>query len=306
MRGVMRANTVTDWHRKVETAILRMMNTLDEPLHFRQMSREVYSSPYHFHRKFRELTGENVHECLRRLRMEKAMHALRNSKTAVTEVAFDAGYETAEAFTKAFKHTYGLTPTLARKLPSWEGCLFSSVGLHYSERLQPNWFYLNPEGVHSMETKIIAFAAKRIVGVLNKGDYWGLPHAWESFHSILGEHQLYPHAKEWMSVFPDHDPQIPVKDKRSYAAVHVADDFTGTYGLQEYIIPEGLYAVTVHFGSSEEIGPTWDRWMEEWLPASGWRADPSRPNYEWYQNQCMPPELTLTFLCTPVVKIEGR
>ncbi|WP_234404769.1 helix-turn-helix transcriptional regulator [Paenibacillus bouchesdurhonensis] len=67
----MRTNTKIDWHRKVEEAILRMMNALDEPLNFRQISKEVYSSPYHFHRKFRELTCENVHECLKRLRMEQ-------------------------------------------------------------------------------------------------------------------------------------------------------------------------------------------------------------------------------------------
>ncbi|MDT3427056.1 hypothetical protein J2Z22_002590 [Paenibacillus forsythiae] len=45
--------------------------------------------------------------------------------------------------------------------------------------------------------------------------------------------------------------------------------------------------------------------MKEWLPESGWQADPSRPNYEWYQNSCVPAELSLTFLCTPVVKMDN-
>ncbi|MNI31474.1 Right origin-binding protein [compost metagenome] len=300
----MRTNTKIDWHRKVEEAIVRIMNALDEPLHFRQISKEAFSSPYHFHRKFRELTGENVHECLKRLRMERAIHLLRNSNASVTTIALESGYESSESFTRAFKHIYGLTPTNARKLPRWHGDIYSSVGLHYSEKPQSHWFYLNPEGVNSLDTKIIAFTSKRIVGVQNIGDYWGLPRAWEDFHKTLGKHDLHSHAKEWMSVFPDHAPEIPMKDKVSYAAMTVDADFDNIYDLQEYIIPEGLYAVTVHFGSSEEIGPTWDRWMNEWLPDSGWAADPSRPNYEWYQNQNVPPELALTFLCTPVVKIK--
>ncbi|WP_412177958.1 GyrI-like domain-containing protein [Paenibacillus terrae] len=62
-----------------------------------------------------------------------------------------------------------------------------------------------------------------------------------------------------MSVFPDHSPKIPPKDKISYAVITVDSDFDNTYDLQEYIITEGLYAVTVHLGSSEEIGPTWNR-----------------------------------------------
>lgn len=303
----MRTNTKIDWHRKVEEAIVRILGALDEPLNFRQISSELHSSPYHFHRKFRELTGENVHECLKRLRMERAMHLLRNTDRGILDIALDSGYETPDAFTKAFKRIFGLTPTDARKLPSWEGAVFSSVGLHYNESQPSHWFYLNPEGVNRMETKIVAFDAKRIVGVENVGDYWGLPKAWEKLHAVLKEHQLYPQAQEWMSVFPDHADPIPMPEKRSYAAIAVGADFQNeaNYGLMEYVIPAGLYAVTVHFGSSEEIGPTWDRWIQEWLPDSGWRADPTRPNYEWYQNQCVPPELQLTFLCTPVVKIEG-
>jgi DNA gyrase inhibitor GyrI len=64
-----------------------------------------------------------------------------------------------------------------------------------------------------------------------------------------------------------------------------------------------MYAITLHFGSHEEIGLTWDRWRKEWLPVSGWRHDPSRPSLEWYQNDAATaPELLLTFLCDPVVR----
>ncbi|MFD1175430.1 GyrI-like domain-containing protein [Paenibacillus puldeungensis] len=300
----MRTNTRIDWHRKVEEAILRIMGALDEPLDFRQISTEVYSSPYHFHRKFRELTGENVHECLRRLRMERAMHLLRTTNREITDIAFDSGYETLESFSKAFKRVYGLSPTDARKLSDWRGRIYSSVGLHYSERQQLHWFYLNPEGVNSLETKITSFAPKRVVAVENVGDYWGLPHAWEKLMHTVEQHQLFPYIRGSMCVFPDHDPAIPMEKKHSYAAVVVDTDFDNTYGLQDITLPEGLYAVTVHFGSSEEIGPTWDRWMNEWLPDSGWKVDTSRPNFEWYQNQCVPPELQLTFLCTAVVKMD--
>lgn len=300
----MRTYTRIDWHRKVEEAIRRMMTALDEPLSFRQISEEVHSSPYHFHRKFRELTGENVHECMKRLRMERASTLLRSTNGDITSIALDSGYQTLESFSKAFKRTYGLTPSDARSLPYWNGSINSSAGLHYSEKPQSHWFYLNPQGVNQVETKIIAFEAKRMVGIQNIGDYWGLPHAWEQLHQAVQKHGLDRYAKEWMCVFPDHDPNIPMEKKRSYAAMVVDSNFDNTYGLKEYVIPEGLYAVIVHFGSSEEIGPAWDKWITEWLPDSGWKADVTRPNYEWYQNQFVPPELQLTFLCTPVVKVE--
>jgi AraC family transcriptional regulator len=298
----MRTKTRTDWHGKVEKAIGGIMQSLDKAIDFRKISQEVFSSPYHFHRKFRELTGESVHNCIRRLRLERAMYYLRNTNEAITNIAFDSGYETLESFLKAFKAAYGLKPSDARKFRNWDGLLYSKASLHYIEKNKSHWFYLSSKGDERVDTKIISFNKKRIVGVENIGDYWGLPKAWENFHQSLKQNNLYGVAKEWMSVFPDHDDAIHIEQKRSYAAIVVDDKFENIYGLKELIIPEGLYAVTVHFGSSEEIGPTWERWIKEWLPESGWEVDTTRPNYEWYQNQCVPPELLLTFLCTPVNK----
>jgi AraC family transcriptional regulator len=278
------------------------MRSLDEPLSLKAISVEVCSSPYHFHRKFRELTGESVHACVRRLRLERAMALLRNTDGSVTDIALDSGYETPEAFSKAFKAVHGLTPTEARRFRNWDGLIYSKAGLHYDERNKSHWFYLNSKGDDSVETKIISFPKKRAVGVEVIGDYWGLPKAWEKLRGILVTNNLYASGKEFMCVFPDHDNNIPMSEKKSYAGMVVDTGFDNKYGLSELVIPEGLYAVTVHFGSSEEIGPTWERWQKEWLPESGWSIETSRPMYEWYQNDSPDPELNLTFLCTPMKK----
>ncbi len=300
----MRDATRIDWHGRVEIAIGRIMRSLDEPISFKAISAEVCSSPYHFHRKFRELTGESVHSCVRRLRLERAMVLLRNTDNAVTGIAFDSGYETLESFTKAFKTVYGMTPREARRLHNWDGFIYSKAGLHYdlNERNKSHWFYLNSKGDDSVETKIIAFPEKRAIGIENIGDYWGLPKAWEKLGQILHTNSLRKDVRGSVCIFPDHHEAIPMNKKKSYAAIIVDSGFDNKYGLSEIVIKEGLYAVTIHFGSSEEIGPTWERWQKEWLPESGWSVDTSRPMYEWYQNECAEPELMLTFLCTPVTK----
>ena len=298
----MRDATRIDWHSRVEEAIGRIMRSLDETVSYRAISAEVSSSPYHFHRKFRELTGESVQACIRRLRMERAMALLRNTDRSVTAIALDSGYETSEAFSKAFKTLYGLTPTEARRSPSWDGFIYSKAGLHYDERKKSHWFYLSSKGDDSVETKIIAFPDKRTVGVQNIGDYWGLPKSWAALHERLRADNLYAASLGFMSVFPDHDDAIPMREKRAYAAMMVDDHFENKCGFSEILISGGLYAVTVHFGSSEEIGPTWDRWQKQWLPDSGWQIDAARPMYEWYQNECAEPELQLTLLVTPIKK----
>lgn len=154
-----------------------------------------------------------------------------------------------------------------------------------------------------METKIVHLPARTIIGLQNVGDYWGLPRIWERFPTLLQENGIADHAKAWLSLFPDHYRDVPQNQKRSYAAVFVDDELQVSSELAVLDFREGLYAITVHFGSSEEIGATWERWDKEWLPSSGWKPDVDRPSFEWYQNgPPLPPELHLTFLCTPVRK----
>ena len=305
----MRDTTRHDWHEKIEKAIAVIIESLDEPDHkpitLRYLSQINHTSPYHFHRMFHEFTGETVHHCLRRLRLERASYKLNNTYERITDIALDSGYDSLESFSKAFKSAYGLNPSEVRNFVNWNGLLYSKSGIHYKPATKPLWYYLNRRGGNDMETKIITLPEKRIVCVENIGDYWGLPIAWEKFHKILGENNLHQYGREWMSVFPDHDEKIPVEEKRSYAAMTVDKDFVNKYGLKEVIIPEGIYAIAVHFGDTEGIGPAWDKWLAEWLPHSGWEVDYSRPNLEWYQNRVCDPELTLTFMCTPVKKVEN-
>jgi AraC family transcriptional regulator len=143
MGTVMRTNTRIDWHGKVEKAIGKIMQTLDEPVHFKEIANEVYASPYHFHRMFRELTGESVYGCIKRLRLERAMVILRNTHETITDIALDSGYQTLESFLKAFREAYGMKPSDARKFKNWDGLLYSKAGLHYDERKKSHWFYLS-------------------------------------------------------------------------------------------------------------------------------------------------------------------
>ena len=54
------------------------------------------------------MVGESVMEHVRRLRLERAAFRLKFSDQPVTRVAFEAGYETHEAFTRAFGAMFGL------------------------------------------------------------------------------------------------------------------------------------------------------------------------------------------------------
>src|SRR5262249_28966351 len=93
----------------------RISAQLDEALDSRALGRAAMLSPLHFHRVFRGIVGETPLELHRRLRMERAAYQLATSDLTVTRVAFDAGYETHEAFTRAFRQCHGATPSAFRR-----------------------------------------------------------------------------------------------------------------------------------------------------------------------------------------------
>ena len=74
-----------------------------------------YSIP-HFHRIFTAEMGENIAAYIRRIRLERAAQKLIHGATDLMQVAMDAGFQSHAAFSKAFKHRFGYTPSEFRKL----------------------------------------------------------------------------------------------------------------------------------------------------------------------------------------------
>ena len=111
----MKIGTKTFYQRAVQHAAELIVHRLDEALDLEPLAREAALSPFHFDRVFRGMLGETPLELHRRLRMERAAWTLLSWNRSVTAIAFDAGYETHETFTRAFRTRYGCSPSDYRK-----------------------------------------------------------------------------------------------------------------------------------------------------------------------------------------------
>ena len=111
----MRESTVEDYQQRLLRVLLHIQNHLDASLALDELADVAHFSPFHFHRIFRGMIGESVKEHVRRLRLERAAHRLRFTGQPVTEIAFDAGYQQHEAFTRAFRAMFEQSPTEFRK-----------------------------------------------------------------------------------------------------------------------------------------------------------------------------------------------
>jgi AraC family transcriptional regulator len=102
----MKPGTLSFYEHAVRNAMRAVTCNLDQALDVHALALGAALSPFHFHRVFRGMVGETPIELHRRLRLERAAWCLRHQETPVTEIAFAAGYETHESFTRAFRLRY--------------------------------------------------------------------------------------------------------------------------------------------------------------------------------------------------------
>jgi AraC family transcriptional regulator len=87
---------------------------LGSDLSLEAIAQDVGVSRYHLSRAFSISTGYGLAVYVRGRRLSKAAKALVNGAPDILSIALDAGYGSHEAFTRAFKQHFGLTPEQAR------------------------------------------------------------------------------------------------------------------------------------------------------------------------------------------------
>lgn len=140
--------------------IENMNNALDyieENIHRNVTSDEIakiaYSSKFHFLRTFYMLTGITLGDYIRQRRLSLAAKDIIASNMKIIDIAYKYGYETPEAFTKAFKKLHGVSPSEARK----EGINLKAI--------PPISFQITVKGEKRMDYKIVKKEEFKAVGV---------------------------------------------------------------------------------------------------------------------------------------------
>ncbi len=111
----MRVETELSYSERILKVLVHIQQHLDDEIPLEELARVAHFSAYHFHRIFKGIVGESVKEHIRRLRLERAAFRLIRTDQPVTTVAFDAGYEAHEAFTRAFRTMFNTSPSGFRK-----------------------------------------------------------------------------------------------------------------------------------------------------------------------------------------------
>lgn len=306
----MKAGTRTFYELAVQAAVERVIGDLDRALDLEALARGAALSPFHFHRVFRGAVGETPLELHRRLRMERAAWSLLHEDAPVTTIAFAAGYETHESFTRAFRTHYECSPTEYRQSgrPNGADCarpfqveLPARSGVHYQARRSEPVRVRFIRGDQAMEVVIKQMPELRVATMKHVGPYNRIGEAFARLGQIAGPTGLFGPASVMLGIYHDDPETTPAPELRSEAAVTITPEARVPQGLDERRIAAGPYACATHVGPYEQLGDAWARLMGEWLAGSGRRMSDG-VSYEVYRNSPAdtPKEKLVTELYIPL------
>lgn len=110
-----------EWRRQIQTIIGEIDACIrrrdDEALTLHALAARLGYSDFYMTRQFRAITGLSLREYLRARRLAFALAEVRDTDRRLLDIALDYGFSSHEAFTRAFRAEYGVTPADYRKRP---------------------------------------------------------------------------------------------------------------------------------------------------------------------------------------------
>lgn len=295
----MKNSTQQLYKERILRVLVFIQQNLDYDLSTDQLAKVAYFSPYHFHRIFSGMVGESLKEHIRRLRLERAAMRLKHTDKSVLEIALEAGYETHEAFTRAFKAVSGCSPTRFR---SSKNLLFKTkpAAVRYRNGGAIRDIKLAIGG-KAMQVEIRRLEPMRVAFVRHLGPYSEVATAWDKVCARLGAEGMLGPDTKFIGVCYD-DPDVTEPHKIRYdACVTVDDAFEAQGDIGVQTTGGGEYAVTTHIGPYSKLGETYAGLYGRWLAESG-RELRSQPCLELYLNdpEGTDPEDLLTDIYAPL------
>ena len=267
-----RGGTYQEREERVRVVLQAILTHGEGPLRLSELATEAGFSPFHFARIFTGTVGEPLMELARRVRLERAAYRLRITDVRVTDIAFEAGYDSLEAFGRGFRAAYGCSPASFRRAGGHPTLLPSPSGVHW-----------HPDGPivpvkwgsrkNMMQPKILRRAPLRVGTLRHVGESPGIDRGWAELQSILRQRGLDQPETRYFTRMYDDPSEVPPSETRYDLCFTVGSDFVPSGEIRCDELPGGEYAVFIHQGPDDLIVDTWDRAFREWLPASGREFD---------------------------------
>jgi len=226
-------------------------------------------SRYHVSRAFGEAIGRPITHYVRGRRLTEAARALASGATDILTVALEAGYGSHEAFTRAFREQFGLTPESVRAQRHLDN-------IELVEAVSMNHAILTDLAEPRFETR----NAFLVAGLSARYDYescgGGIPAQWQRFAPYIGNVAGQIGSDAYGVRYNSDDSGLDY-----LCGVEVGEFSQLPPELSRVRVPANRYAVFTHRGHISAIRSTWHAIWNKWLPKSGHQLADA-PDFERY------------------------
>lgn len=232
---------------------------LGETLTVEQLSQVANFSKFHFHRQFADYIGISVARYILLLRLRRASQQLVFDRSArIIDIALEAGFENPESFTRAFRNTFGRSPSQFRKQPDWE-----SWHERYRFRL--------PERNQPVQVEIVNFETTHVAVLEHRGPTERINDSVAQFIAWRKESGLSPRqsSRSFGIAYDNPDTTEPSLFRFDICGEVAAEVPPNPQGVVTKAIPGGRCARVRHHGSHTRISESIYPLYRNWLPGSG-------------------------------------
>lgn len=293
------------YQQRINRVLRHIEQHLDARPDLDGLARIACFSPYHFHRIFSAMVGESVAAYVRRLRLERAAMQLGHSDESVTQIALGAGYESMDAFARAFRAHFGMLPSAYRRR---RGNLEAACRRDMARPL----FYHEMPDCPPMDVRIKTFAPCLVAAVRHTGAYDESGPAWDALCGGLAKNGLLSAQAVAYGVSYDNPDITPPSKCRMDACVSLPQGLDETCeALRPLLLDEKIflrhvggeqkYAALLVKGSYMLLHPAYRSLFGMWFPQSGHEPF-NDPGFEIYWNspKTTPENELLTEICIPL------
>jgi AraC family transcriptional regulator len=264
-----RLPTQHDYGRRIARAIALIAADPARNPGLEELAAAAAFSPFHFHRIYREITGETPAETLARERLSRAALLLVRQALPVAVVAKSCGYGSAAAFTRAFRAAYGTPPAAYRDS--------GGIGTPLPARTA------TPEETGMFDIEIRDEPALRLAALPHRGPYGEIGTVFDRLMAWAAARRLVEPGTRFIGLYHDDPSTIPARDLRSEACLTVPAGVEPGNGVRILDLPASRVAVLVFKGPYAELEGAYGWLYRDWLPASG-EEPADQPAQEDYLN----------------------
>ncbi len=242
--------------QRISRACEYISRNLDADLTLETLSAVSALSKFHFHRVFFACTGLNISKFIQMARLKQASFQLAfKNDPKIIDIALDAGFDSPEAFSRAFKREFEQTPSQFKKAPDW-----------------PLWHskfqFSAPKGTKTMDVKTVTLPDIKTAILEHHGSPDNIYDTAAKFVAWRKESKLSPVETSQTYGIPYSDPKLtkPEEFRFDFCGTIEKDVPKNNYNVKTGCIPGGRFAVIRHFGSHNEVEDSIYYLYREWLP----------------------------------------